>query len=350
MFRALIFTGITLVFAIGCSSDSTRTETKKTGFTKVIMNDQSQLFDPLPSWNEGKSRSAILEFVASVTNQEGSSFVKQEDRIAVFDNDGTLWVEEPMYAQFFFAIDRIKTMASQHPEWNKKQPFKAILEDDMEALDSITKNEIIELVMTTHSGMTTTEFEAIVKEWISTAVHPKLNKPYTQCVYQPMLELIEYLKANKFKVFIASGGGIEFMRVWASEVYGIPPGQIIGSSIKTKFEVKDGKPVLVRLPELEFVDDKAGKPSAINAHIGQRPIAAIGNSDGDIQMLEWTTIGRKPSLGLIVHHDDEEREFAYDRDSLVGKLDQGIDEAAGKGWILVSIKNDWKTVFKNELK
>jgi phosphoserine phosphatase len=301
--------------------------------------------DPLPSWNEGSPKQAITSFVAKVT-RAGDNFVPPAERIAVFDNDGTLWAEQPMYFQAFFIFERIKALAPQHPEWKDKEPFASVLRGDVKAALAGGEHALLEMAMATHAGMTTEEFDKIVRDWISTAKHPKTGKLYTEMVYQPMLELLAYLRANGFKTFIVSGGGIEFMRPWSEKVYGIPPEQVIGSSIKTKFEVRDGKPVIVRLPELNFIDDKAGKPAAIQHHIGRRPIFAAGNSDGDFQMLEWTTSGKGARLGLIVHHDDAEREWAYDRRSPIGKLDRGLDEAPQRGWTLVSMKNAWKTVHR----
>ncbi|MCX7112468.1 MAG: HAD family hydrolase [Proteobacteria bacterium] len=300
---------------------------------------------PLSSWNDGKSKQAIMDFVAKVTEQGSSGFVPPAGRIAVFDNDGTLWAEQPFYFQGLFIFDRVRELAPQHPEWKEKQPFKAVLENDWKALAEAGEHGLLELVMATHANMTTDEFDQTVKNWLATAKHPKFNRPYTELVYQPMLELLGFLRANGFKTFIVSGGGIEFMRVWAEQVYGIPPEQVVGSSVKTKFEMHDGKPVLVRLPEVNFIDDKAGKPVGIHEHIGRRPIAAFGNSDGDLQMLQWTTAGTGPRFGLIVHHDDGKREFAYDRQSIVGKLDKALDEATQRGWTVVSMGKDWKRVF-----
>ena len=301
--------------------------------------------EPLASWNDGKAKQAIVAFVAKVTKAGSPDFVPPAERIAVFDNDGTLWAEQPMYFQLLFALDRVKALAPQHPEWKEKEPFASLLRGDVKAALAGGEHAMLEIVMATHAGMTTEEFEQIVKDWLATAKHPETKRPYTAMVYQPMLELLAYLRANGFKTFIVSGGGIEFMRPWAEKVYGIPPEQVIGSSARTKFEVRDGKPVLVRLPELNFIDDKAGKPVGINSHIGRRPILAFGNSDGDIQMLEWTTGGVGPRLGLLVHHDDGEREFAYDRKSPFGKLDLGLDEAPRRGWLVVSMKHDWASVF-----
>jgi hypothetical protein len=289
-----------------------------------------------------------VDFVAKATREAGPYFIAANDRIACFDNDGTLWAEQPMYFQFLFAIDRIKAMFPQHPEWKTKEPFASILAGDLKKALAGGEKAIAELVMTTHSGMTTEEFEKKVKEWIATAKHPRFKKPYTECVYQPMLELLAYLRANGFKTFIVSGGGIDFMRPWAEQVYGIPPEQVLGSSGKLKYELRNGLPVLVKLPEANFVDDKEGKPIGIQMHIGKRPVAAFGNSDGDFQMLEWTTSGAGLHFGLIVHHDDEVREWAYDRQSPIGNLNRGLDEAAKRGWILVSMKNDWKKIFPGD--
>ena len=301
--------------------------------------------DPLPSWNEGTAKQSIVDFVARVTDPVSPAFVPEAERIATFDNDGTLWSEQPAYFQLLFAIDRVKALAPEHPEWKTKQPFKAVLDGDMEALAAGGEHGLLELVMATHGGMTTVEFEAIVRNWLATARHPTTDRPYTEMVYQPMLELLDYLRANGFKTFIVSGGGIEFMRPWTEEVYGIPPQQVVGSSIKTAFEMRDDGPVLVRLPELAFIDDKEGKPVGIHSHIGRRPIAAFGNSDGDLQMLQWTAAGDGASFCLYVHHTDAEREWAYDRESHIGRLDKGLDEAAARGWTVVDMKNDWKVVF-----
>ena len=301
--------------------------------------------DPLPSWNDGPSKAAIVAFVEKVTKLGSPEFVPEAERIATFDNDGTLWAEQPMYFQLFFALDRVKALAPKHPEWKSTQPFKAALDGDMKTLAASGEKGLLTLVMATHAGMTTAEFEKIVKDWLATARHPTAKRPYTKMVYQPMLELLAYLRANGFKTFIVSGGGIEFMRPWVSEVYGVPPEQVIGSSIKTKFEMRDGKPVLVRLPEINFIDDKEGKAIGINAHIGRRPIAAFGNSDGDLQMLQWTTAGDGARFALYVHHTDGEREWAYDRKATFGRLDKGLDEAKAKGWTVVDMKKDWKVVY-----
>ena len=305
--------------------------------------------DPLPSWNSGAAKQAIMQFVADVTDESGSAFVAPSERIAVFDNDGTLWSEQPAYFQLLFAVDRIRELAPGHPEWKDTQPFKAVLEGDMKALAASGEMGLIKLVMASHAGMTTTEFEQIVRDWIAAARHPRFDRPYTDCVFQPMLELLDYLRANDFKTFIVSGGGIEFMRPWVEEVYGIPPEQVVGSVIKTEFEIRDGEPVLMRLPEIDFIDDKAGKPVGIHRFIGQRPIAAFGNSDGDLQMLQWTAAGEGDRLMLIVHHTDDEREWAYDRDSHIGHLDRALDEAAERDWTVVDMKNDWKVIYPFDL-
>jgi len=301
--------------------------------------------DTLPSWNGGGTKQSVVAFVAAVTREGGPDYVAPAERIAVFDNDGTLWAERPMYFQLQFALDRVKVLAPMHPEWREVQPFKAALEGDLETVFSGGEHALLELVMATHAGNTTEEFARAVKEWLATATHPNTGRPYTDMVYQPMLELLEYLRANGFKTYIVTGGGIEFVRVFAEEVYGVPPEQVIGSSIKTEFELRDGTPVLVRLPEINFVDDKAGKPVAINQHIGRRPLAAFGNSDGDLQMLQWTTAGDGERLALLVHHTDEDREWAYDRVSSIGRLDEALDEAQAKGWTVVDMKIDWNRVF-----
>jgi phosphoserine phosphatase len=305
----------------------------------------AQIAGSLPSWNDGKARQSIVEFVAKVTKKGSPDFVAPSERIAVFDNDGTLWAEQPMYFQAFFIFDRIKTLAPQYPQWKDKEPFASVLKGDAKSSLAGGEHALLELVMASHAGMTTEEFEKIVGDWISTAKHPTTGRLYPEMAYQPMLELLAYLRANGFKTFIVSGGGIEFIRPWAERVYGIPPERVIGSSIKTKFETRGGKPVIVRLPELNFIDDKAGKPAAIQHHIGRRPIAAFGNSDGDLEMLQWTAAGSGPRFCLIVHHDDARREWAYDRNSHVGRLDKAWDEAVAKGWTVVSMKGDWKSIF-----
>jgi len=310
-------------------------------FTAAI----SHAADALPSWNNGKARQSIVDFVEKVTKPGSPDFVPAAERIATFDNDGTLWAEQPMYFQILFAFDRVKVLAPQHPEWKDKEPFASLLKGDLKGALAGGEKALMEIVGATHSGLTTEEFEKIVREWIATAKHPATKKPLTGMVYQPMLELLSYLRANGFKTFIVTGGGIEFMRVFAEQVYGIPPEQVIGSSGKLKFEMRDGKPVLVKLPAIDFIDDKDGKPIGIQTHIGRRPIAAFGNSDGDLQMLQWTAAGPGARFCLYVHHTDAAREFAYDRESHIGKLDKGLDEAATKGWTVVSMKDDWKTIY-----
>ncbi|QGM96681.1 HAD family hydrolase [Methylocystis parvus] len=300
--------------------------------------------DALSSWNEGQAKKAIVAFVSRVT-QPGPDFVKPEDRIAVFDNDGTLWTEWPAYSQLLFALDRVKALAPQHPEWRGRQPFKAALAGDVKALAASGEKGAVEIVGATHAGNTPEAFQAIVSQWLASAEHPRFKARYDRLVYQPMLDLLAYLRANGFKTYIVSGGGAEFLRAFSERVYGVPPEQVVGSTIVTKYEVLDGAPVLMREAKIDFIDDKAGKPVAINKYIGKRPIAAFGNSDGDFQMLEWTTAGPGPRFGLIVHHDDEAREAAYDRKSSVGRLDRALDEAGKRGWTLVSMKNDWKRIF-----
>ena len=301
--------------------------------------------DQLPSWNDGATKQSITNFVARVTAQGSPDFVPVDQRIATFDNDGTLWIEQPMYVQLAFALDRVKAMAPMHPEWKDKQPFKAVLDGDMRALAASGEKGLVELVMVTHAGLTTDEFAKIVSDWLAIARHPRFKRPYTELVYQPMLELLAYLRANHFRTFIVSGGGIEFMRPWTERIYGIPPEQVVGSSIKTRFEMRDGRPVLFRLPQINFIDDGPGKPVGINEHISLRPIAAFGNSDGDLEMLQWTTMSGGVRLGLIVHHTDAEREYAYDRKSHFGKLDKALDAAALNKWTVVDMKRDWKRVF-----
>jgi phosphoserine phosphatase len=301
--------------------------------------------DPLPSWNDGATKTAILEFVAAVTDENGTDYVEPSERIATFDNDGTLWVEYPMYTQILFAFDRAKEIAPQHPEWKTTQPFKALLEGDMKTVGASGMKGLMEIVVATHSGMTAAEFEQEVTNWLATHKQSKFKRPYTECVYQPQLELMAYLRDNGFKTFICSGGGKAFMRPMTEKTYGIPPEQVVGSSIVTEFQVNDGKPQLVRTPKIDFVNDKAGKPVGIYDQIGRRPILAFGNSDSDMQMIEYTLAGDGRRMGLFVHHTDADREYAYDRKSHVGTLDKALDQAEAKGWIIVDMKNDWKEVF-----
>lgn len=305
--------------------------------------------DPLPSWNDGAVKKSITDFVARVTAQGGPDFVPPAERIATFDNDGTSWCEQPVYFQVAFAFDRVKALAPQHPDWKTRQPFKSVLEKDMKALAASGEKGVLEIVAATHAGMTTQEFSKTVLDWIATARHPRFNRPYTDLVYMPMLELLTYLRGNGFKTFIVSGGGIEFMRPWAENIYGIPPEQVVGSSGVVKFQAgADGKPELMKIAKVEFIDDGPGKPAGINRFIGRRPIFAFGNSDGDLQMLQWTAAGSGARFMGIVHHTDGGREFAYDRQSHIGKLDKALDEANAKGWTVVDMKRDWRTVFPAE--
>lgn len=301
--------------------------------------------DMLPSWNEGQSKTAIVQFVDKVTEEGSTNFVPKAERIAVFDNDGTLWAEQPMYTQLFFALDRVKALAPQHPEWKTKEPFASVLKGDVKTALAGGDKALVEMLMATHTGMTSSEFSLIVKDWLATAKHPTTKRPFTEMVYQPMLELLTYLRANGFKTYIVSGGGVEFMRPWTEVTYGIPPEQVLGSSVKSKFEMRDGKPVVVRLPEVNFNNDKEGKVVGMNQVIGRRPLAAFGNSDGDLQMLQWTTASETPSFALYVHHTDKKREWAYDRDSSIGHFDKGLDEAKAKGWTIVDMKQDWKVIY-----
>jgi hypothetical protein len=312
---------------------------------EVLMRQQTAQTDPLPSWNEGSSKRSILHFVEAVTSAGGAEFVSPLDRIAVFDNDGTLWSEKPFYFQLIFAMDRVKELAAQHPEWQEQQPFKAVLEDDIDGLLAMGINAIIEILFATHGGITSDEFEQSVLDWVASARHPRTGRAYTEMVYQPMLELLDFLMANGFRTYIASGGGIEFMRTWVEGVYGIPPEQVIGSSIETKFEMRDSGPALVRIPKVFFVPDGEGKPVGIHKFIGRRPILAFGNSDGDHQMLQWTAAGDGPRFMGLVHHTDTEREWSYDRESGFGRLDKALDEARAKGWTVVDMKRDWRVVF-----
>ncbi|HEY8992089.1 MAG TPA: HAD family hydrolase [Luteolibacter sp.] len=305
---------------------------------------RSQVVDPLSSWNDTAPKQAIVGFVGKVTREGSPGFVPVPERIAVFDNDGTLWSEQPAYFQALFMFDRVKALAPQHPEWKAKEPFASLLKGDLKAVAATGEKGLMEMLAATHTGMTTEEFSKTVADWIATARHPEIGRPYTEMIYQPMVELLSYLRANGFKTFIVSGGGIEFMRPWAENTYGVPPEQVVGSSGKLKFEMRPGGPVLVKLPEIDLIDDKEGKPVGIQQHIGRRPVMAFGNSDGDLQMLQWTTAGEGPRFGLIVHHDDAKREWAYDRESHVGKLDKAWDEAKAHGWTVVSMKDDWKTI------
>jgi phosphoglycolate phosphatase-like HAD superfamily hydrolase len=301
--------------------------------------------DPLPSWNAGPAKSAILDFVRRVTMEGGPAFVPPAERIAAFDNDGTLWTEQPIYVQLAFALDRVRALAPGHPEWKDRQPFKAVLEHDTKALLGAGERGLLELLAATHAGMTTEEFTRTVQDWMAQARHPRFQRPYPELVYQPMLELLAYLRARGFKTFIVSGGGVDFMRAWAERAYGIPPEQVVGSTGATRYELREGSPVLVRLPQVDLVDDKAGKVVGIHRFIGRRPILAFGNSDGDLQMLQWTAAGHGARFMGLVHHTDAEREWAYDRTSSVGQLDAALDDALARGWTVVDMKRDWNTVF-----
>lgn len=333
-----IFIAAIAVFLAGCQP-AQKQKNETTENTKP---------DPLPSWNEGAAKSSIINYVEAVTNETNTDFIKPADRIAVFDNDGTLWAEQPYYFQLQFAIDRVKALAPAHPEWGKNKLIQAVLADDIHTVLSFGEKGLLELIMTSHTGITTDEFSNIVKEWINTAKHPKTGRLYKEMVYQPMLEVLEYFRANGFKTFIVSGGGIDFMRPWTEEVYGIPAEQVVGSSVKVKFELPDGKAVLVKIPEINFIDDKAGKPVGIHQHIGKQPVAAFGNSDGDLQMLQYTASNNLKSLCVYIHHTDSVREWAYDRNSHIGKLDAGLDEATAKSWTVANIKTDWKNIYLNK--
>ena len=317
--------------------------------TVVVLLSQlavAQPMDPLPSWNDGKAKEAIIEFVEKTTRKDSPDFVPVPERIATFDNDGTLWAEKPLYFQVFFALDRVKALAPWHPEWKTKEPFASLLKDDLEGAMKGGDEALLDIVMATHAGMTTMQFEQEVKQWIATARHPQTGMLFTDMVYQPMLELLAYLRANEFKTFIISGGGIEFMRPWTEAVYGVPPEQVVGSSIKTQYELLPDGPVLQRLPQVAFIDDKAGKPVGINEHIGRRPVAAFGNSDGDKQMLEWTTVGQKGArLALLVHHTDAKREYAYDKGA-----ENALKDASTRNWTVVDMARDWKTIYPAEKK
>jgi len=306
--------------------------------------------DALPSWNDTPAKQDIVAFVERVTSEGSADFVPEAERIATFDNDGTLWAEQPMYFQLLFVVDRVKALAPRHPEWKDRPPFAALLKGDLQGATASGESGIAALLAATHAGMTTDEFHETVTDWITTAKHPTTDKEYTEMVYQPMLELLAYLRANGFKTFIVSGGGIEFMRPWTERAYGIPPEQVVGSTGGLKYELRDGRPVILKLPELVLNDDKAGKPVGIQRHIGRRPIMAAGNSDGDLQMLEWTTAGAGPRFALLVHHTDAEREWAYDRDSHIGRLDKALDMATSKGWTVVDMKRDWSRIFPSAVK
>ncbi len=340
MKRILFFSIVILILVIFVTACVQKSETDTT---------DTIVTDPLPSWNEGTTKQAILDYVDEVTNPKNKYFIPIKDRIATFDNDGNLWSEQPAYFQLFFAIDRVKSMASDHPEWKGQQPFKAVLENDMDELKKQGEHGLLQLIMATHAGNTTKEFETDVKDWIATAKHPTKNVSYDKLVYQPMLELLDYLRANDFKTYIVSGGGVDFMRAFISPIYGIPSEQILGSRIKTAFEYNNGDPKIVRLPELDFIDDKNGKPLNIQKIIGKKPVFASGNSDGDLQMMQWTASNSYKSFMIYVHHTDAEREWAYDRDSHIGRLDKGLDQALNDGWTVIDMKKDWKVIYPFEI-
>lgn len=309
---------------------------------------KNEVIDLLPSWNEGTTKSSIIKFVEQVTSESSPDFIPIEDRIATFDNDGTLWAEQPMYFQLFFAIDRVNELAPKHPEWNNMEPFKSILSDNLEGVMASGEEGLLQIVMDTHTGVGTKEFDQIVKDWAEKSIHPLLNQPYTELVYQPMLELLKYLRVNGFKTYIVSGGGVDFMRALVTEVYDIPSEQIIGSTVKSAFEYRDGNPVITKLPEIAFINDKEGKPLNIQKIVGKKPVFAAGNSDGDLAMLQWTASTADKSFMLYVHHTDSIREWAYDRNSHIGRLDKGLDEAREKGWTVVDMKNDWNVIYPGE--
>jgi len=317
-------------------------------FLVALLLPLAALAEDLPSWNDGKSKQAIVNFVAKVTDEKNADFVKPEDRIAVFDNDGTLWSEQPFYFQLGFMLDRVKVLAPEHPEWKETEPFKSVLAGDLKGITASGEKGLVELGMATHAGMTTDEFAKIVTDWFAASKHPKTGKPYNKMTFLPMRELLDYLRANGFKTYIVSGGGVEFMRPITEEAYGIPPEQVVGSTITTEYALVDDVPVLNRLPKIDFIDDGPGKPVGINKFIGRRPIFAAGNSDGDYEMLRWVTGGKPNSFGLIVHHTDAKREYAYDRESHFGKLAKALDEAESRSWLVVDMKNDWKQVYAFE--
>jgi len=334
----------TFLFLWGCASSTTPVAVDPGDVEESVAQ-----VDPLPSWNEGATKARIIDFVRRVSDPDDPAFAEPEERVATFDNDGTLWVEQPVYTEVAFALHRVRDLAKVHPEWKTEQPFKAVLEGDREALVASGSRGLAEIIVASHTGMSTTLFDTIATEWLRDARHPDLKKPYTELLYQPQIELLRYLEANGFQTFIVSGGSVEFLRVFAPEAYAIPPERTIGTSIETRYEVQGGKPSLLRLPSIDHVDDAGGKPVSIHKHIGRRPILAFGNSDGDFEMLEWTTTGSGGErLGLILRHDDEEREYAYDRDSAVGKLDRALDAAPQVGWVVVSMKDDWNTVFTDK--
>jgi phosphoglycolate phosphatase-like HAD superfamily hydrolase len=328
------------IFIVSCNQSKPKTEQAKAETLTVA--------DPLPSWNEGASKQAIIDFVTRTTKESSADFIPVADRIACFDNDGTLWSEQPMYFQLAFAIDRIKAMAPQHPEWKTTQPFQALLEGDMKTMMAGGEHALLQIMIATHAGMTTEEFEKTVTDWMATATHPKTGKHYNEMIFEPMLELLKYLRANDYKTFIVSGGGADFMRPWAEQTYGIPPYQVIGSSGKVKYDTLNGKPALIKLPEINFIDDKEGKPVGIHQYIGKRPVFTAGNSDGDYAMLHYTSTSSNPHFGMILHHTDAVREYAYDRNSSIGRLEKGLDDATKYNWQIVDMKTDWVKIYPFE--
>lgn len=346
MKRLITYNSFILIFFVllsSCTQQSGKENKSGKTTTASVKN------DPLPSWNKGAVKTSIIAYVKDVTNPNSKNFINKADRIATFDNDGTLWSEQPAYFQLFFAIDRIKTLASEHPEWKTQQPFKAVLENNMAELTKQGVRGLLQLVMATHAGNTAEEFEADVKQWIKTAKHPTKHVTYDKLVFQPMLELLQYLRANGFKTYIVSGGGTDFMRAFVSPIYGIPSEQIIGSRLKTELAYNNGIPVIKRMSEIEFVDDKEGKPLNIQKIIGKKPVFSCGNSDGDLQMMQYAASSQHKSFMLYLHHTDSVREWAYDRESHIGRFDKGLDEAREKGWTVIDMKKDWKVVFPFEL-
>jgi phosphoserine phosphatase len=340
--KKIVSTLFVLFVLVGCKDAIETKETPDTITAKVA--------DPLPSWNDVTSKENIMSYVADVTNRDSENFIPIADRISTFDNDGNLWAEQPAYFQLFFAIDRVKKLAGEHPEWQTEQPFKAVLENDMETLMKSGEHGLLQLVMASHAGSSTDEFDSIVKNWVKTAVHPTKKVGYDKLVYQPMLELLQYLRANDFKTYIVSGGGVDFMRAFVTDIYGIPAEQIIGSRIKTEFDYNDGKPRILRTAGIDFIDDKDGKPLNIQKIIGKKPVFASGNSDGDLPMLQWTASHTNKSFMLYLHHTDSVREWAYDRDSHIGRLDKGLDQANKDGWTVIDMAKDWNVIFPYELK
>ncbi|MDO6761391.1 HAD family hydrolase [Tamlana sp. 2_MG-2023] len=342
-FQAIIL-AVVLVITTSCNSNVNKETT-----TTTEVETTTEVKDPLPSWAEGKTKESIKSYVTDVTTEGSSNFIPVADRIATFDNDGTLWSEQPAYFQLFFAISRIKDLAPEHPEWKNKQPYKAVLENDMKSLMASGEKGLIEIVMTTHAGMTAEAFEKVVKDWFTKDTHPRFKKPFNTLIFQPMLELLDYLRANDFKTYIVSGGGVEFMRPWVEEAYGIPKEQVVGSSIKTEFVMENGKAQIKRLPAIDFIDDKAGKPVGINKFIGKKPVFTAGNSDGDLQMMQYGDSNKYPSFQLYVHHTDAEREWAYDRESHIGQFNKGLDYATENGWTIIDMKKDWKVIYPFQL-